>query len=209
MCSFLPSRELWDPPQRRRLTLLLDPGRIKRGLVPNRELGYPLAAGMTVRITVDPDFRDAKGQPLQAAAARRYRIGPALRSRIDPTAWRLTAPHAGTRAPLTVAFDRPLDDALLQNSLWVSDRAGNPLSGEADPCAEDRGWRFTPSLPWHPAEYRLMVEPRLEDVAGNTRVRVFDRDVSMPEDAPAQEGRTAIIFTCPENPLSLDGRGLG
>lgn len=190
-----PEPELWDP-QRRRLTLLLDPGRIKRGLVPNRELGYPLAAGMTVRITVDPDFRDARGQPLQAGAERRYRIGPALRSRIDPTAWRLTAPPAATRTPLAVDFDRPLDHALLQNSLWVSDRAGNPLSGEAEPCAEDRGWRFTPSLPWHPGEYQLMVEPRLEDVAGNTPVRVFDRDVSMPDDTPAQEGRTTVSFTC-------------
>ena len=34
--------ELWDRP-RRRLTLLLEPGRIKRGLVPNTELGAPLA----------------------------------------------------------------------------------------------------------------------------------------------------------------------
>ena len=32
--------ELWDRP-RRRLTLLLEPGRIKRGLVPNAELGAP------------------------------------------------------------------------------------------------------------------------------------------------------------------------
>lgn len=190
-----PEPELWDP-QRRRLTLLLDPGRIKRGLVPNRELGYPLAAGMTVAVTVDSDFRDAKGQPLQAGAERRYRIGPALRSRIDPTAWQLTEPHAGSRTPLLVDFDRPLDNALLQNSLWVSDRAGHPLSGEAEPCAEERGWRFTPSAPWQPAEYRLMVEPRLEDVAGNTPVRVFDRDVSMPDDTPAQEGRTALKFTC-------------
>ncbi len=201
-----PEPELWDP-QRRRLTLLLDPGRIKRGLVPNRELGYPLAAGMTVRITVDSDFRDAKGQPLHAAAERRYRIGPALRSRIDPTAWQLTEPHAGSRTPLVVDFDRTLDNALLQNSLWVSDRAGHPLSGEAEPCAEERGWRFTPSTPWHSGEYQLMVEPRLEDVAGNTPVRVFDRDVSMPDNAPAQEGRTAIKFTCSENPLSLDGKG--
>ena len=205
--AFLPPEpELWDP-QRQRLTLLLDPGRIKRGLVPNRELGYPLAAGMTVTITVDSDFRDAKGQPLHAAAERRYRIGPALRSRIDPTAWQITQPHAGSRTPLVVDFARPLDNALLQNSLWVSARAGNPLPGEAEPCAGDRGWRFTPSLPWHPSEYLLMVEPRLEDVAGNTPVRVFDRDVSMPDDTPAQEGRTAIIFRCSKIPSPLMGEG--
>ena len=42
---FLPMEpELWDR-QRQRLTLLLDPGRIKRGLVPNLEAGYPLTEG--------------------------------------------------------------------------------------------------------------------------------------------------------------------
>lgn len=190
-----PDPELWDR-ERRRLTLLLDPGRIKRGLVPNRELGYPLAEGMTVRVMVDAEFRDAKGQPLQAGAERRYRIGPALRSRIDPTMWRLTAPPAGSQAPLVVDFDRPLDHALLQNSLWVCDGAGNPISGEGEPDAADFGWRFTPSVPWSKGKHRLVIEARLEDVAGNTPVRVFDRDVSMPEDAPAQERRTVLSFTC-------------
>ena len=190
-----PEPELWDP-QRRRLTLLLDPGRIKRGLVPNRELGYPLAEGMTVRVIVHAEFRDAKGQPLKAGAERHYRIGPALRSRIDPAAWRLTAPRAGSQAPLVVDFDRPLDHALLRNSLWVCDGEGNPISGAGEAYAADGGWRFTPSVPWIPGEQRLMVETRLEDVAGNTPVRVFDRDVSLPEDAPAQEGRTVIKFAC-------------
>lgn len=190
-----PEPELWDP-QRRRLTLLLDPGRIKRGLVPNRELGYPLAEGMTVTVSVDAEFRDARGQPLQADAERRYRIGPALRSRIEPTAWRLAAPRAGSRAPLVVDFDRPLDNALLQNSLRVLDLEGNPLSGEAEPGAEDWSWRFTPTAPWSRGEHHLVIETRLEDVAGNTPVRVFDRNVSLPEDAPAREGRTILSFTC-------------
>ena len=151
---------------------------------------------MTVSVTVDSDFRDAKGQPLQADAERRYRIGPALRSRIDPTAWRLTAPPAGSQAPLVVDFDRPLDNALLQNSLWVSDPAGNPISGADEPDAEDRSWRFTPAAPWSKGDHRLVIEARLEDVAGNTSVRVFDRDVSLPEDTPAQEGRTVVVFRC-------------
>ena len=70
-----PEPELWDA-ERRRLTMLLDPGRIKRGLVPNLEFGYPLVEGTTVRITVDPSFRDAAGQPLRAGAERSYSIGP-------------------------------------------------------------------------------------------------------------------------------------
>jgi len=45
--------ELWDPP-RQRMTLLLDPARIKHGLVPNMEAGYPLIEGVPFRSRSTP-----------------------------------------------------------------------------------------------------------------------------------------------------------
>jgi hypothetical protein len=104
---FLPMEpELWDP-ERRRLTLLLDPGRIKRGLVPNEEAGYPLTEGIPVVVTIATEFRDAAGQPLGSSAERRYEIGPVVRSRINPADWRYHLPSAGSTDPLVVEFDRP------------------------------------------------------------------------------------------------------
>ncbi len=52
--------ELWDR-ERRRLTLLLDPARIKRGLVPHEEAGYPLIEGVPITVMVCAEFRDAAG----------------------------------------------------------------------------------------------------------------------------------------------------
>ena len=190
-----PEPELWDA-QRMRLTMLLDPGRIKRGLVPNLEFGYPLVEGATVRITIDPSFRDAAGQPLRAGAERSYNIGPALRSRIDPTAWQLTAPAAGSRKPLLVEFDRPLDHGLLQHCLTVQDGDGRTVAGLAKTGAAERSWSFTPDNPWPTGEHRLVVEPRLEDVAGNSPARVFDRDVTKVEDAPGEREAVAVGFVC-------------
>ena len=190
-----PEPELWDP-ERRRLTMLLDPGRIKRGLAPNVEFGYPLADGMDVRVMVDSKFRDAGGQPLKSAAERRYRIGPALRSRIDLGGWRLIPPPAGSMDPLSVDFGRPLDHGLLRHSLRIYDDAGNRVIGDGKACMEERGWRFTPSAPWRVGTHRLAVESRLEDVAGNSPVRVFDRDVSNPEDDPPGIENTTLDFTC-------------
>ncbi|HEY6533191.1 MAG TPA: hypothetical protein VIY72_12855, partial [Acidimicrobiales bacterium] len=63
--------ELWDG-ARRRLTVLLDPARIKRGLVPHRELGYPLRQGETFRVDIGEGFLDATGAPLRHGARRRY-----------------------------------------------------------------------------------------------------------------------------------------
>ena len=199
-----PEPELWDA-QRKRLTMLLDPGRIKRGLVPNLEFGYPLVEGTTVRITIDPSFRDAAGQPLRAGAERSYSIGPALRSRIDPTAWQLTPPAAGSRAPLLVEFDRSLDHGLLQHTLSLQDEAGNTIAGLADTGAGERSWSFTPDNPWTTGEHRLAIEPRLEDVAGNSPARVFDRDVTKAEDAPGSGRRWRLGSCAPRSRVSRCG----
>ena len=67
--------ELWDP-SRRRLTVLFDPARIKRGLAPHHEVGYPLGAGVAVDVVVDEGLRDAEGRPLVEPHTRRYEVGP-------------------------------------------------------------------------------------------------------------------------------------
>ena len=194
--AFLPpDPELWDL-ERRRLTMLLDPGRIKRGLVPNLEAGYPLIEGTPVRVDIGPEFRDAKGQPLKARAKRSYRIGPALRSRIGPGRWRLTAPESGSLLPLLVEFDRPLDHALLQHSLGVLGPRGIRLRGRAKSGPGESSWTFTPSSPWEDGDHELVVGPNLEDLAGNTLVRVFDRDVTRPEDSPSESGPKILVFSC-------------
>ena len=194
--AFLPpDPELWDP-ARRRLTMLLDPGRIKRGLVPNLEAGYPLIEGTPVRVQIGPEYRDARGQPLKTGGKRTYRIGPALRSRIDPGRWRLTAPGVGSRRPLLVEFDRPLDHALLQHSLRVCGPEGTPLHGRGEVGAAESSWTFTPASPWKDGEYRLVVNSKLEDLSGNTAVRVFDRDVTMAGEAPSESGPIVVAFSC-------------
>ena len=191
--------ELWDR-EHRRLTLLLDPGRIKRGLVPNAEAGYPLVEGVPIVAAVDPTFRDAAGRPLRAGLERRYDVGLALRSQVDPRAWRITVPGAGTYDPLTIAFDRPLDRALLERCLWVHDAAGAPRVGAGAVCAEERGWQVVPWQAWAQGRYELAVDPRLEDLAGNTLTRVFDRDLTSDADEPAGTQPVAVPFTCLARP---------
>ena len=187
--------ELWDR-ERRRLTLLLEPGRIKRGLGPNREAGYPLIEGIPVIVTIDTKFRDAGGLALRTGAERRYEIGPLVRVRVDPADWRYHCPTPGSTDPLTVEFDRPLDHALLEHSLWVNDLAGMALAGWGSVGPGERSWRFEPKLPWEEGRYQVIIDPRLEDLAGNSLIRVFDRDLMQAEDAPADARHVAIEFTC-------------
>jgi hypothetical protein len=176
--------ELWDG-ERRRLTVLLDPARIKRGLVPHRRLRYPLVEGQLFRFVVDSAFQDAAGRPLLAPGERTYRVGPDERGRVDPAAWRLGLPRPGTVEPLGAEFGRPLDHGLLGRCLHVQGPDGRPVPGRGEIGPEERAWWFQPDEEWSAGRHRLVVEPILEDVAGNSVCRVFDRDLDCPGDDPA------------------------
>ena len=192
-----PEPELWDP-QRRRLTMLLDPGRIKRGLAPNLEVGYPLIEGAPIKVIVDPDFRDSRGQTLIAGAERSYRVGPPLRSRINTNGVTWWVPSPGSVEPLVVEFDRPLDHALMQHDLWVmaDDAQRSPVAGQGEVGPEERSWRFRPESPWQQGHYFLVCEPSLEDLAGNSVSRVFDRDITVDEDVPGEPHPLGLGFFC-------------
>jgi hypothetical protein len=191
--------ELWDQ-RRRRLTLLLDPGRIKRGLVPHTALGYPLTEGEPIEIRVDTGFTDADGLPLRTAATRRYGVGPAARKRADPAAWRLTPPPARTLEPLRVTFDRPLDRALLGRCLTVVDAGRDPVTGTPAIGPGDTSWMFTPTGPWCAGSYALVIDTSLEDLAGNSVARVFDRDLTEPADQVIMAQQVSLDFTCTPEP---------
>lgn len=164
------AQELWSP-DRRRLTVLFDPGRIKRGLLPLREIGPSIQAGKSYTLVVDREWQDGRGAPLAEGFRKAFRVAPADRQPIDPTRWRITPPRAGTREPLVVAFGEPLDYAMLQHAIEV---AGVKGSIELGP--EEREWRLTPDSPWRASEYRLEVQTALEDLAGNRVGRAFDVD---------------------------------
>src|SRR5262245_1236368 len=189
------SPELWDP-GRTRLTLLLDPGRIKRGLVPNLEAGYPLVEGEPIRVTVDTTFRDGAGRALRESADRRYDVGPLVRARVEPKAWHYVYPLAGSLDPLVIEFDRPLDHALLHHSIRVHNAAGTPLSGRGVVGIGEWSWRFEPDVPWGDARQVLTIDSCLEDLAGNSLRRVFDRDLSRREDRPEDTLAVVLDFRC-------------
>lgn len=187
--------ELWDP-ERRRLTLLLDPGRIKRGLVPQQEAGYPLQEGASIRLTIGAPFKSASGAPIARPFSRVYAVGPALRCSVDPGDWRLDFPGEGSSTPLRLEFDRPLDHAMLEHAFQVIDADRQVVAGVGAVLANDMGWKFFPSRAWRPGEHQLIVDARLEDLAGNSLRRVFDRDLTIASDFVTQA--ESVVLSLPQ-----------
>jgi hypothetical protein len=179
--ALLPTEdELWDA-DRRRLTLLLDPARIKRGLRPHLELGYPLTLGSMFRLVVDEGLRDAQGARLIASAERSYQVASDERRLVDPSRWAVTPPSVGTRDALTLTFDRALDHGLVTHCLRVLSADGRAVEGSVRVSAGERSWSYVPRLPWLAGPHRIAVKPVLEDLAGNSLHRVFDRDLTLPD----------------------------
>src|SRR5579863_816059 len=99
-------QELWDP-DGRRLTVLFDPARIKRGLVDHINEGPPLAEGSRCTLAIDAYWRDAAGRLLAAPFEKPITVGPPLRAPLDPAAWTLQPP-VELDAPLRLDVPAPL-----------------------------------------------------------------------------------------------------
>jgi hypothetical protein len=168
---FLPGDELWDP-DFRRLTMTLDPGRIKRGLTSNEAMGAPITEGKRYALVIDRDWADARGVKMVEGFRKSFRGGPAQRTPPDPKKWTVTAPPSGSSAALVVTFPAPMNYALLLRMLQVPG-----VTGTVSIAKQETEWRFTPQAPWKPGSYQLIVNTGLEDLAGNHIGQAFDIDV--------------------------------
>ncbi len=169
--------ELWDP-RMTRLTLLIDPGRIKRGVKPLEDIGPVFEDGKQYALTIEAAWRDAAGRPLRERFEKKFRVGPADRMPPELSRWKLQAPAAGTRDALVVNFDEPMDHALtlrLLDVIWESER--RVLRGDETLEAEERQWTFRPDEPWRAGSHTLKVATTIEDLAGNNIGKTFDVDL--------------------------------
>jgi hypothetical protein len=168
--------ELWDPTGTR-LTLLIDPGRIKQGLKPREEFGPVLESGRTYTLVIDAAWLDAEGDPLGTESRKTFRAGAADDVQPDPKNWSIARPRPSTREPLEIRFPEPLDRALIDSALTLLDPRGEEVAGHLEIDNKETRWRFTPETPWSDGDYALQVDTELEDLVGNSIRRPFEVDV--------------------------------
>ncbi|MEE3369938.1 MAG: hypothetical protein VX346_11395 [Planctomycetota bacterium] len=168
--------ELWDPTGTR-LTVLFDPGRIKRGLKPREELGPIMEEGECYTLTISQRWRDANGRPLKQGLRRLWQATAPDHRQPAPEKWQVSRPRAGGRDPLTVRFPAPLDYAMLARVVAVVSPQGESVAGEVKVDQQETRWRFIPKQQWQAGSYRLVIDSTLEDVAGNSIKRPFEVDI--------------------------------
>jgi hypothetical protein len=191
---FLPlDAEFWND-DRTRYTVFFDPGRQKRGILPNQQMGRSLEPGKRYTLVVDRSWRDANGLPLKEDFRREFRVGTADEQPVDYHAWRVTPPRAGTRDAVAVTFPEPLDHGLLLRALGVTGGEDLFLAGEVKVEAEETRWSFTPAAAWREGAHQLVALSTLEDLAGNRIGRAFEVDRFDRVDRAEERDRTVIPF---------------
>jgi hypothetical protein len=165
--------ELWDRSMRR-LTILLDPGRLKRGVGPNRELGPPLKAGLDYTLAVGSGMVDSTGNRLRLGSYKYFRVGEPVREGIAIKDWRVLTPATESVEPLVLEFPKPLDWAMLWHTITITSESGCPINGRIIIDEGEKRWNFTPFSPWAAGAYHVRVAPSLEDVCGNNLEEPFD-----------------------------------
>jgi len=189
--------ELWDP-EHTRLTILFDPGRIKRDLKPHEQMGLPLQDGKRYRLVIDSAWRDAQGRPLARSHVKSFRVGAQDRTLIRTANWRMTVPRAGTRDSVVVTFPEPLDRALLMRLVTVHDSSGRRVAGDVAVTDRETRWAFAPSAPWSALPHALHVDTELEDLAGNNLHKLFDV-------APGDTAATGVSVGIVKMPFQPNG----
>ena len=192
--AFLPlDYEFWDPAHTR-FTAFLDPGRVKSGILPNKQMGRALDAGRTVTLVISREWRDEHGLPLKDEYRRVFQVAAPAKKPLDTAAWQIEPPAAGTRNALVVQFPAPLDHGLLMRALGVT-RGETALAGDVRVEEAETRWVFTPREPWHPGPHQMLALDTLEDPAGNQIGRAFEVDNFETVDKSPNPQRIMIPFT--------------
>ena len=165
--------ELWDS-NMTCLTILLDPGRLKRGVGPNRMLGPPLKVGERNILSVGSGMIDVQGRPLRQRFTKAFTVCEAVRAPIAIKDWRIAPPTADNRVPLELTFPTPLDWAGLWQGITVVSESGEQIGGRVGIGQDEARWHFTPDTAWRAGFYSIRISPGLEDACGNTPCGAFD-----------------------------------
>jgi hypothetical protein len=173
---FVEVREgLWDP-ERKRLTLFIHPGRIKRGVGPHNALGPVFERGKTYSLVIDSNWRDSNGQAIENTQPKTFYVGPAIREKLQISSINTDHIRNGTHSAVKIKFDAPVDHSLAKRMIQVYDSNRNPVEGSISQNGNEIF--FNTINTWNSDNYIVLINRKLEDISGNTLYYIFDTELN-------------------------------
>jgi len=188
--------DLWNKEQDR-LTLWLDPGRIKTGLIPNENKGLPLEKGHHYTLTIAANLKSAKGVALKKPYTKSVFVVDSDRKQPNETTWRINIPNKDSKDTLQIGFNEPMDAILAKETITIRDnKSGALVSGRFELTANEKQLNFYPKKAWHKGKYKIIIQALLEDLAGNNLNHLFDSDLEQSSDVKNTATKT-LSFSIP------------
>ncbi len=172
--------ELWSP-DAKRLTVLLDPGRIKRGVGTNEALGPALLPGESYSLVIDGKWPTYEGKRLDGGFVKPIFVGDPYRTLPSLENWTITETN---RSQLKVSLDRIFDSALLKRFVVITDDKGLPIVGNIVLGVSEKSFTFIPNKPFERKAINIVIDPRLEDITGNNFGGLLDSPVGVDKVEP-------------------------
>jgi len=190
---FLDNRfDLWSPDSTR-LTLLFDPGRVKTGLVAHNAMGRALKPGYDYQLVIESSATDTEGCSLVGDFRKSFKATEADYKVPDVSQWTIGQPQKGSNGALTVDLNGSMDHISLAYRIRVKNGFGQTVAGSIDLAKQEQQWIFIPDQPWNQSTYQLVVDPILEDVAGNRITGLFDQPSLAKESAGQRQWITIPV----------------
>ena len=174
---FLPlENELWNA-ERTQLTLWLDPGRIKKDLIPNKEKGIPIKEGNSYEIVIDSTLQNHNGIALGKQYTKRFLVGKRDQEIPSISQSDITPPEASTGQGLGIRFSESLDYLSIPGMIRIYNDDDKLVAGSFLTSKKATSTLFVPKKKWKKGSYTIVIDSKLEDLAGNNFNRLFDTDL--------------------------------
>ena len=170
--------ELWNK-KHTRLTLWLDPGRIKTDLIPNKERGLPIIEGKDYRLEIAAEWKDYTGVPLGVPYQKTFHVETRDTQSPDIRSWGILPPKAGSLEVLRIQFQEVMDAVLSKEVIKIYNKEGQEIAGVFLLEDNEKELSFKPENTWKSGGYYILVDAKLEDLAGNNLNRLFDTDLTV------------------------------
>ncbi|AXT49764.1 hypothetical protein D1818_02620 [Aquimarina sp. BL5] len=179
---------------RRLLTIWIEPGRQKRGLGPNKELGAVFNKE-TYRLIVTKDIKDINGVSMQEDFIHSFCIGNT--DRIKPTIndWKIGIPKINSISKLLIQCSESLDYGSVQGNIHIVDKSMQEIKGTWQLLEQETILSFQPREAWKKGDYQILCNPEIEDLAGNNLSRLFDTEIKKTSNQETTNQQYSLEFS--------------
>ncbi|WP_378173819.1 Ig-like domain-containing protein [Aquimarina sp. SS2-1] len=160
------------------LTVWMEPGRQKRGLIPNQQLGPVFKEKETYRFMVSKEIKDMNGVSMNIGYKHKFQVTSEDRTKPSIKDWKINVPNVNSVSKLIIHTDESLDYGSCIRNIIVFDSNQMEIEGSWNIDDKETVLSFTPLKPWKNDNYQIVFSEVIEDLAGNTLNRLFDQNMN-------------------------------